>query len=141
MRPRKRPKYSDEWIDLELPNRNSDIQTPASLKIDLRYAKLQIYDRWTYDRFVRLATFLNLTAGELASLACIPHRSLPVFERRNRLKIGLCKNYGSAFLLTLIEAHVCREWTHDIIANPFPDLSSEPGTTQPTNAFSGNPEK
>lgn len=137
----KRPKYSEEWIDLELPNRDSDIQTPASLKIDLRYAKLQIYDRWTYDRFVRLATFLNLTAGELASLACIPHRSLPTFERRNRLKVGPGKNYGSAFLLTLIEAHVCREWTHDIIANPFPDLSGGQDSTQQPNALSGNPEK
>ena len=109
--------------ELRLPNEGSKCQTPASLKVDLWYAHLNVWQRWTWERFQRLALFLKLTPAELASIACIPHRSLPSFEERNHLYNGQAMDRAAALVLTLLEAHVLREYSRDVIANPFPNLN------------------
>jgi len=106
-----------------IPNRGSTNQTPASLQIDLHYAKNEIYTRWNYERFLRLAAFLKLTPYELGSLACIPHRHVDQFRDCNVLKAGRSRNYAAALVLTILEAHVCKAFTDDIVENPFPNLN------------------
>ena len=97
-----------------LPNRHSPHQTPASLRVDLRYAELGIVARWDWDRYLRLAAFLNYTPYELASVICIPHGRLWRCQRRNRFP------GPAALLLTLLEAQAMKDYSEDIIANPFP---------------------
>lgn len=109
--------------ELRLPNSGSKHASPASLKIDLHYAHLRIWDRWNWERFVRLAKFLNVTLPELASIACIPHDQIDNFERRNRLMQGQVPNRAAALVLTVLEHHVCREFTKDTVPNPFPNLN------------------
>jgi hypothetical protein len=111
-------------LELRLPNEGSKIATPATLNVDLRYAQLRIWDRWTWERFTRLCSFLNVTPAELASIACIPHNQLPAFESRNRLMQGVAPNRAAALVLTLLEAHVCAAFTTDIVENPFPNLDA-----------------
>lgn len=119
----------DTWNDIRLPNAGSKLATPASLKIDLHYAHQQIWERWTWERFVRLAKFLNVTIGELASIACMPHRALEAFERRNRIYAGVSPDRATALVLTLLEAHLASEFTLDVVTNPFPNLQTmAPGT-------------
>lgn len=107
-----------------MPNSGGAHQTPASFQLDLRYAELRIWERWDYERFIRLAKFLNLTLHELASLACIDHKQVESLERRNRLMKGNLKDRAGALVLTLLEAHMCAAFTKDIVESPFPDLSS-----------------
>lgn len=114
----------DPWTQIQLPNAGSKLATPASLKIDLHYARLRIWERWDWERFVRLAKFLQITPVELASLACLPHRDLENFQKRNRLFIARRKNVAAALVLTLIEAHCCTAFTKDVLENPFPDLNA-----------------
>ena len=109
--------------ELKLPNEGSRCQTPASLQTDLRYAQLHIWKRMTWERYVRLAAFLNVTPAELASIVCVPHRALESFERRNHLYNGHAADRAAALLLTLLESHVAKEFTQDVIENPLPDLS------------------
>lgn len=108
---------------LHLPNAGSKYQTPASLKIDLHYAHLEIYERWNWARFIQLAKFLNITPFELGSIACITHDQVESFSRTNRLRIGQASNRSAALVLTLLESHCCKAYTTDVIENPFPDLN------------------
>lgn len=111
-----------------LPNTGSKNQTAASLKIDLHYAKLEIFTRWNYERFLRLAAFLQLTPYELGSLACITHRQVDSFRTTNILSDGFrkAKNYSAALVLTVLEAHACQAFTDDVVKNPFPNLNEVP---------------
>lgn len=93
-------------------------ETPGSALIDLHYAKLRIDQRWTWDRFLRLAGFLRVTPGELASLVRLKHTLLEGCHLRNQFPPPV------ALLLTLIEAHVSAEIIPDVIKTPFPNLSS-----------------
>jgi hypothetical protein len=101
-----------------LQNKGSPLQTPASLLTDVHYAKLNIVRRWNWDRFNRLAAFLQLTHGELASLICLPHSQLPGIRKRNVFPGPV------ALLLTLLEAQVLAQFSNDIIAQPFPPNAS-----------------
>lgn len=115
----------DLWSEAKLPNAGSEHATTASLKIDLHYAHLQIWERWSWERFVRLAKFLQLTLPELASIACIPHDQLPRFEERNRIMQSHAPNRAAALVLTVLEHHVCKDFTKDTVENSFPNLSAD----------------
>lgn len=117
-------KGADGFYDaLLLPNAGAKTQTPASLNVDLHYAKLKIYERWDWNRYVRLAAFLKLTPHELGSIACLTHRQIDGFQQSNRLKQGGAKDRAGAMVLTLIEAHVTKAYSNDVVENPFPDLT------------------
>lgn len=111
-----------EYHELRLPNAGEKTQTPASLKIDVHYAHLRMYERWDWERFVRLAVFLNVTPFELGSIACVTHRHVRDFERTNRLKNGGSADRSAALVLTLLEAHCCKAYSKDVIEDPFPKL-------------------
>lgn len=120
--PRKiRAKLPDK---LRLPNEGSELQTPTTLQIDLHYSRLRVWERWSWERFVRLCNFLNLTPPELASIACIPHNQLKLFQRRNRIMQTHSPNRAAALVLTILEAHCTKAFTKDVIEEPFPNLSS-----------------
>lgn len=122
-------------LELRLPNEGSKLATPSTLSIDLHYAQLRIWERWTWERFSRLCTFLKVTPAELASIACIPHNQLDAFQQRNRVMQSGSANRAAAMVLTLLEAHVCAEFTKDVLENPFPNLGS-PNSGSPTSANS-----
>lgn len=104
-----------------LPNVNSAHRTPASLMVDLHYARLCLVERWDWTRFVRLANFLQITPWELASLAMIRHDALDGYKLRGVLPV---KNpQPTAMILTLLEAQALKGWVNDIIPNPWPSLS------------------
>jgi hypothetical protein len=98
-----------------LVNRESPRATPASLRIDLHYARLGVVTRWDWDRYLRLASFLDYTPAELASVICLEHRNLALCERRNRFP------GTAALLLTMLEARALKSYSTDIIENPFPN--------------------
>lgn len=95
-------------------------QTPGSALIDLHYAKLRVHRRWTWERFIRLAGFLRLTTGELASTVCLSHRSIEGCCARNQFPPPV------ALLLTMLEGHVCKGFVPDAIENPLPNLNAHP---------------
>ena len=111
------------YDSLLLPNHGSEHQTPASLRIDLHFAHLKVYERWDWTRFQRLATFLNLTPHELGSIACITHHQVDQFYKTNRLKLGGARDRSGALVLTLIESHCCKAYSQDVIENPFPNFN------------------
>lgn len=105
-----------------LPNERSPKTTPASLKIDLWYCDLKIWERWTWPRFAKLATFLSLTAEELASVVGFPHNQIPAFQEHNHLFIGTQRALSTAMLLTILEAHFLKHLSKDVVENLFPEL-------------------
>lgn len=116
-----------------MPNQDSRHQTPASLMIDTHYAQLRLMERWTWDRYVRLCQFLRMTPWEVASLVMLRHGSIDTFRRKGRLSIQ--GHRAAALVLTILEAHVMREWTSDVIENVFPNLSGEPPPLPPRGPF------
>jgi hypothetical protein len=106
-----------------LPNIGSDGQTPASLAIDVHYARLFLVERWTWERFVRLCHFLKMTSCEVASLALLPHRYIPLYQERNVLPLPRAHAASVALSLTLLEAYLMRGLTDDVVSQPFPDLN------------------
>lgn len=119
-------KKDDPWNSIRLPNAGSLKQTPASLAMDLHYEQLNVWSRWTHERYCRLCKLLNLTPEELASVACIPHRAIPLLEKNNHLFNSHTPERAGALVLTLLEAHVAGHLTSDVIANPFPNLTKKP---------------
>jgi hypothetical protein len=113
-----------------LRNKGSPFETPASTLIDLHYAQLRIVQRWDWERFERLCTFLRLTPGELASLVCLRHSHIPGIRDNNVFPESV------ALLLTLIEADVLKDYApHETIQKPFPSLNHGlHGTTQEAQA-------
>lgn len=108
---------------LVLPNAGSKGQTPASLAIDIHYARLMLIERWTWERFVKLTLFLKMTSCEVASLVMLPHSSLPAYQLKNILPLHRAHASAVALNLTLLEGYLMRGLTKDVIVNPFPDLS------------------
>jgi hypothetical protein len=106
-----------------LPNMGSTGQTPASLAIDIHYAKLLLVERWTWERFVRLCHFLKMTSCEVASLVLLPHRHMAEYQRRNTLPLLRPHAASVALSLTLLEAYLMRGLTDDVVPNAFPDLN------------------
>jgi hypothetical protein len=98
-------------------NPQSKHKTATSLQFELHYAKLGIIARWDWDRYCRLASFLNITLYELASLINWTHRGVEVAKENNRFPSPVC------LLLTLLEAQVMHMYTDDIVKNPFPNGS------------------
>lgn len=106
-----------------LPNIGSTGQTPASLAIDIHYAKLLLVERWTWERFVRLCHFLKMTSCEVASLVLLPHRCIPAYKERNTLPLSRPHAASVALSLTLLEAYLMRGLTDDVLPDVFPDLN------------------
>lgn len=104
-------------LDTRFQNRGSPRRTFGSIRFDLHYAKLGIIARWDWDRYTRLAKFLDLTVHELASLICLRHRHLDLAQRDNVFP------GPAALLLTLVEAQAMSAYTKDVIAEPLPKLS------------------
>lgn len=103
--------------DALFQNRGSPARTVGSMRFDFHYAKLGIIARWDWDRYSRLAAFLNLTAHELASLICLRHRHVEIAQRDNAF------SGPASLLLTLLEAQAMSAYTKDVIAEPLPKLS------------------
>ncbi|MCW5549984.1 MAG: hypothetical protein KIT44_13555 [Opitutaceae bacterium] len=100
-----------------LPNRKSTDQTDATRQIDLHYAQLGIIARWDWERYTRLALFLNLTVYELASYILMPHSAVRRGQRDNRFPGPAC------LLLTLLEARATEAYGGDVIKNPMPKIT------------------
>jgi hypothetical protein len=115
-----------------LPNRKSRFTTPASLRIDLHYARIGVIARWDWERFTRLALFLNYTPEEMASLICLQHSHLHGIRERNIFP------GPAALLLTLVEAQVLKGISYDIISNPLPNDS--PQSPRKDGVHDGPPE-
>ena len=96
-----------------LPNRASKRKTVTSDLIDLRYARKGAVYRWDWERYLRLAKFLNYTTAELASVIALPHAQMERCERNNRFAGPAC------ILLTLIEAKALKGYSDDIIEDLF----------------------
>ena len=96
-----------------LQNRQSLHASPASLRFDIHYARLGVIARWDWQRYVRLAAFLNLTVYELGSLICLPHSRVTLTQKKNKFP------GPAALLLTLLEAQAVAKMG-DVIENPFP---------------------
>ncbi len=105
-----------------LPNRGSPLATPASLNIDIHYARLGIKTRWTWERFIRLAGFLNYTPAELASVICLTHRTMAVCQKQNWFSGPAC------LLLTMLEARAAADYLPDVIKDPFQFHDSPQGS-------------
>lgn len=106
-----------------LPNQGSAGQTPASLAIDVHYARLMLVERWDWERFVKLCTFLKMTPFEVASLVQLPHQYVERYRAKNVLPMRRAHAASVALSLTLLEAYLMRGLTEDIIEKPFPDLN------------------
>ncbi len=112
------------WEVAKPPNYGSENATPASLKIDLHYRELHIWERWTWIRYCRLAKFLRLTPEELASIVCVPHSRLARFEQENHLfAYAGAPDRAAALLLTILETQVMGHLTHDVVEKVFPELT------------------
>lgn len=108
-----------------LPNLGSKYQTAASLAIDIHYMNLMLVQRWDWARYVKLCTFLRMTACEVASLVLLPHKAVEKYERKNILPLRPAHASSVALNLTLLEAFLMRGLTEDIVSNPFPDLNKK----------------
>ncbi len=108
-----------------LPNSDSDFTTATTKIIDIHYSNKRIAERWTWERFERLCSFLKLTHYELASLVCCPHSWVAKIRDENRIPCSV--NGGGravGMLLTLLEARVLKKLVPDVITNPFPNLNN-----------------
>ncbi len=99
-----------------LPNSDSAHKTAASLTFDLHYAQLGLVQRWDWQRYCRLAAFLELTVYELGSLLCITHRRVISRKSGSRFLPTEC------LLLTMLEAQAMKSYGADVIENPLPKL-------------------
>ena len=97
-----------------MPNRGSNLETQASLRFDIHYAKIGIRARWSILRYRRLARFLGLTPGELASLLHLRHLDLKKAYRTDHFP------GPAALLLTLLEAQSYKDYSVNVIPFPFP---------------------
>lgn len=96
-----------------IPNPASRHKTPASVQVELHYAKLGVIARWDWLRYCRLARFLGLTVYELGSHLCTSHKTIDAAKEHNRFPGAVC------LLLTMLEAQVMHKFTDDVIKDPF----------------------
>jgi len=92
-------------------------KTVTSVLIETHYQNLLIIERWTWERFVRLAKFFQFTPLELGSLVMMDGNALQRYRKNNLPPIR-----SAALLLTMLEFNVMKNWTDDVIANPFPQF-------------------
>jgi hypothetical protein len=105
------------------PNFGSDFATPSSQRVDAHYVKLNLLDRWTWERFSRMCRFMQLTPYELGSIACIPHRVIEQWKLRSVLPMSATQGaYAVALILTVIESQVLAGHVSDVIEDPIPKL-------------------
>jgi hypothetical protein len=104
-----------------LPNLASKHTTPASVAIDAHYAINLINERWNFDRYAKLCAFIQMTPYELASLVMMPHSWINEY-RRTKLMPAKSAARPICLLLTIVEAHWLRNYSRDIVADPFPKL-------------------
>ncbi len=88
---------------------------------DVHFSNLHLMQRWDWDRYARFCQFLGMTAYEVASLVTMRHDAVDNFRLKNRITGH--NAHAIALLLTIFEAWACKEWSHDVIANPFPQMS------------------
>lgn len=108
-----------------LPNAGSEHTTATTKLLDLHYSNLRIAERWTWDRYQRLCSFLKLTEYEMASLCLMPHDWVAKLKEHNRLPCAV--NGGGravAMILTMIEARVLKRYVPDVIDNPMPNVNA-----------------
>lgn len=108
-----------------LPNTDSEYTTATTKIIDLHYSNKRIAERWTFERYERLCSFLKLTHYELASLVCMPHSHVAKLREYNLLP-GTVNGGGRAvgMLLTILEARVLKKLVPDVVTNIFPNLNN-----------------
>lgn len=108
-----------------LPNAASEFRTATTTLIDLHYSNLRIAERWDWDRFQRLCSFLKVTEYELASLVLCPHDWIPKFREHNRIPCSVSGGGRAvAMMLTVLEAKVLRRLVPDVIDEPMPNLNA-----------------
>lgn len=111
----------DTWIKAltKFPNPNSKFQTVTSLHYDCHYTRLRLTERWTWERYAKLAYFLRMTPCELASFVLLPHSMVLNYQRTGRLPRSCARPI--ALILTLIEAYLMGRYApKDVITDPFP---------------------
>lgn len=105
------------------PNFGSAYATPSSRLTDAHYVKLNLLNRWTWERFQRLANYLKLTPYELGSIACVPHEVVERWKLRSVIPLSAAQGaYSIALVLTVLEGHLIGDLYHDVIQNPFPSI-------------------
>lgn len=108
-----------------LPNADSEYTTATTKIIDLHYSNKRIAERWTYERFTRLCSFLKVTEPELASLCLMPHAWLPKLKENNQLPCSVTGGGRAVgMILTLLEARVLKKLVPDVVTNPIPNLNN-----------------
>lgn len=108
-----------------LPNADSEFTTATTKIIDIHYSNKRISERWTFERYERLCSFLKLTHYELASLVCMPHLWVAKLKEENRIPCSVTGGGRAvAMLLTLLEARVLKKLVPDVIKNPFLNLNN-----------------
>lgn len=108
-----------------LPNADSPLTTATTKLLDLHYSNKRIAERWTWERYQRLCSFLKVTEAELASLCLMPHGWIPKLKESNMLPCSV--NGGGravGMILTLLEARVLKKLVPDVVAHPFPNLNN-----------------
>lgn len=108
-----------------LPNSNSEHTTATTKLLDLHYSNLRIGERWTWDRYQRLCSFLKLTEYEMASLCLMPHDWVSKMKERNQMPC-IVNGGGRAvgMILTMLEARVMKKIVPDVIEDPMPNLGA-----------------
>lgn len=115
----------------DLPNIESKVQTPTSLRVDIHYAQLNLVNRWTWTRFATLCRFLNITPAELASVVLMPHAWLIRYRQTGCFPVRDQARRPIAMVLTILEASVASKLSGDTIENPFPNLETIHQTVVP----------
>jgi hypothetical protein len=100
-----------------LPNIGSRHATQASLQIDANYAIAFRQHPWTWDRFIRLCSFLTWTPGELASAVGMPHSKLGLFEANIRITGPAAVSWQ--LLLTIYESSAFDPIADPVQPNPL----------------------
>lgn len=107
-----------------LPNADSEFTTATTKLIDINYSNKRIAERWTWERYQRLCSFLKVTEAELASLVLMPHAWLPKFRDYSQIPCSVTGGGRAvAMLLTLLEARVLKKLVPDVVKHPIPNLN------------------
>lgn len=107
-------------------NLGSKGQTAASVMLDTHWSMMRLESRWTWERFVRLAKFLEMTPYELASLVMLRHQDVPSYLERGMMHPKHRTTRLIALFLQLVENHVMGAWDPAVVLDPFPHLKNLP---------------
>ena len=114
-----KPQRLDE-TGSSLPNSGSPLQTASSILIDARYARMFVERPWTWDRYLRLCSYLKLMPAEQASIVRMPHSDLALFERD--LRLPAVRRGPVELLLEQFERYHCERLKKYPPEAVFPDL-------------------